>query len=816
MPISSSAADLLFRGRADMSDAKKEFRELRSEATGSFKAMASESESANAALGSFLGNLAAGVVQEFSQQLIVGAKAVLDYSSRMEQTKIGFTTLMGGAQQAEKHLKELHKFAQATPFEFEDLTVASRRLQNVGLEAEKVIPVMRDIGNAAAAAGASSQELDSITLAFSQIIAKGKLSAEEVNQLAERGIPVWRMLSDQLGKSKEEIIKLAEQGRISSDVFLTAFQRFSQANFGDAMEKQSRTFSGAMSTIKDITMTTAATAFKPLYDEISKFAVNVAESLSKQQAQTNAAGVSFGQSLGTAIGVGIRMSGVGAEGYWNSWFFGPSAIYKIGEAAYDFGVSIGRGAREGFNQGFNDKGIDPSGQGFTLNPATGTVTWGGQAAGANQPGGPSLGLPPGKVHTIDVPRADSQGDFDRRRKEYLEKQAADAVRITENEMRQTLEFYRAGYARRAIELEQRMANEKRSLVEHTREMGRIRKEGLMDEIRLNEELLKNANLTAEKRKEIEHRLRVLRVELQVQEIKNAVDVKEAIDRETDARDRNSESLRRENEELERKINLGLEELAQEIRKDELRKQREAEASQVANSGLGGGIADALGVDLVSIFDPEKINVIKQHAQFIKDVYLDIQRTAGQAIGSMVQGLAQLVTAWITTGKFSAKAALQMAAGVAIGLAMQAAMKAIFEQAEAIAAAARWDFASAALHAAAAAMYWKVAIVAGAIGVGLGLASRAFGNGNSPNAASSAFAGQTSGNQRSRNVDGQGRPYSSFGDDVTVIDNGVNSPFRISPVKVDLNIKLDSDGVLDVVEADANRHGRMKTLIERYS
>src|SRR6187549_2674978 len=70
----------------------------------------------------FGGNLAANAVSKLSGVLLDGGKAVLDYSSRMEQTKIGFETLMGGAVEANKHLAELKKFAAATPFEFQDLT----------------------------------------------------------------------------------------------------------------------------------------------------------------------------------------------------------------------------------------------------------------------------------------------------------------------------------------------------------------------------------------------------------------------------------------------------------------------------------------------------------------------------------------------------------------------------------------------------------------------------------------------------------------------------------------------------------------------
>ncbi|HEY8562792.1 MAG TPA: tape measure protein [Pyrinomonadaceae bacterium] len=327
-------------------------------------------KSASAFLTSFGGNLAGNLVSStienaisgITSLAIEGGKAVFDYSARMEQTKIGFETLMGGAEAANKHLAELKKFAVETPFDFETLTAASRRLQNVGLEAGKIVPLMRDIGNAAAAAGASSEELDQITLAFSQIIAKGKVSAEEVNQLAERGVPVWEMLSKTLGKSKAEIIKLSEAGKISSEIFLKVFQNFSQAKFGDAMVRQSQTFLGAWSSIKDMAIQTAEELFKPIYDETSRFAAKFSNSLQAQLPEAKSAGEKFGFALGEAIGDGYRRSQtnwgeVAGQTALRAFRFSLAAgtsgiIPALGnEITGGFGNDFGKGFGEGFLKG---------------------------------------------------------------------------------------------------------------------------------------------------------------------------------------------------------------------------------------------------------------------------------------------------------------------------------------------------------------------------------------------------------------------------------------------------------------------------------
>lgn len=258
----------------------------------------------------FGGNLASSAVATLSSAFVDGARAVVQYSAKMEQTKIGFETLMGGAVAANRHLDELKKFAAETPFEFEGLTAASRRFQNVGLSAQRVVPIMTAVGDAVAAAGGSSETLDRVTLAISQIQAKSKVSAEEINQLAEAGVGGWRILSDQLGKSTADVMKLAEQGKISSDVFLQAFENFSKQNYGDSMKRQSKTFSGALSTIQDTIMTASSTAFEPLYEKFSGLAVEASEKVQAQGDDFNAVGVIIGEYLVAGATAAVAMGAV--------------------------------------------------------------------------------------------------------------------------------------------------------------------------------------------------------------------------------------------------------------------------------------------------------------------------------------------------------------------------------------------------------------------------------------------------------------------------------------------------------------------------
>lgn len=237
----------------------------------------------NAFLAGAVGGITALVGVSAVSEIRQAGQAWLDYSNKLQTTKIAFTTMLGSAQLAEDHLKELQQFALKTPFQFGELIDASQRMQALGFNAQQVIPVLTDVGNAVAAAGGGSERLDRVVLALSQIQSKGKVMTQELNQLAEAGIPAFRILQETLNKSGAEVRKLVEDGKISSKVFLDAFQKFSQQNFGGLMEAQSKTFSGAMSNIKDALLQTSATAFAPLFEKLSRLAVSFSQAATSSQ-----------------------------------------------------------------------------------------------------------------------------------------------------------------------------------------------------------------------------------------------------------------------------------------------------------------------------------------------------------------------------------------------------------------------------------------------------------------------------------------------------------------------------------------------------
>lgn len=172
-------------------------------------------------------------------------------AASIEQSEMAFGTMLGSAEKATAMLKNLQAFADKTPFEFMELQNAAKRMMAYGFAAEQVIPTLTAVGDAAAALGGGGEMVNRITTALGQMNAKGKISGEELRQLAEAGVPALRMLADDAGVTTAEMGKMVENGLVPAEKGIAALIQGMGKDFGGLMSKQAETASGKLSTMND-------------------------------------------------------------------------------------------------------------------------------------------------------------------------------------------------------------------------------------------------------------------------------------------------------------------------------------------------------------------------------------------------------------------------------------------------------------------------------------------------------------------------------------------------------------------------------------
>jgi tape measure domain-containing protein len=130
--------------------------------------------------------------------------ASLQAAADFEKFEKGLEAVMGSSRLAGIELKKLKDVAQDPGLSFEQAVKGSVRLQSVGLDADTARESLAQFGNALALVGGSAADLDRVSLALSQIASKGKVSAEEINQLAEVVPQIRTALQDAFGTADTE------------------------------------------------------------------------------------------------------------------------------------------------------------------------------------------------------------------------------------------------------------------------------------------------------------------------------------------------------------------------------------------------------------------------------------------------------------------------------------------------------------------------------------------------------------------------------------------------------------------------------------
>jgi tape measure domain-containing protein len=297
---------------------------------------------------------------------VAGAAVGIKTAAGMETAKIGFTTMLGSAKTSNRFLRDLAGFAAKTPFEFPELQTAASSLVSAGVETKRVIPIMTTLGDVTAGMGTGSEGIKRATNALQQMNAAGKISAEDLNQLRDAGIPVYDLLAGALGKTKKEVAALRDEGKLGGEA-LTAMMRALETGkglerFNGLMEKQSKSLTGRWSTLKDTVQMGLAGAIRPaipLVKDLLQVANDLAVAAMPRIQAALKSGTRYVRSFikawksggGGKSGLESAMASLSAPGIPKSAGQIGDSLEKIGNAIKD--VDWGK-VREGFSEGTAD------------------------------------------------------------------------------------------------------------------------------------------------------------------------------------------------------------------------------------------------------------------------------------------------------------------------------------------------------------------------------------------------------------------------------------------------------------------------------
>lgn len=205
---------------------------------------------AQAIIGLFQGAMAAA--GNASQGIRSFINDTVQMNATLEGTRASFSVLLGGTEQANRMLDEMKVAARTTALSFEEFRNAGKYLLGFQFDAKEVVQITKDIGAAVYALGAKDQGgMERIIRALGQMKAQGRVSREELNQLAEVGVPALKMLADSFGVTTERMSVMVRKGLVPVDQAIDGLVGQFRSLYGASGAEMAQNFEVMTSNLQD-------------------------------------------------------------------------------------------------------------------------------------------------------------------------------------------------------------------------------------------------------------------------------------------------------------------------------------------------------------------------------------------------------------------------------------------------------------------------------------------------------------------------------------------------------------------------------------
>ena len=213
--------------------------------------------------------------------LTFGATEALTFAQNMETAAVSMEYFVDGADKAAKSLaflREMNEFAARTPFSTEQALEMSKYIQAVGISMNTSKAFLEVVTDAAAATGATEENLQRVIFALGQMQTKGRIANEEIRQLANANIPIYQILQEELNLTGDQISNIGNYW-IDADKAIVAILRGLEKRYDGAADRISDTMSGMIDTIADNSKIIAQAAGQGAYDGLKNVMTGVRDML---------------------------------------------------------------------------------------------------------------------------------------------------------------------------------------------------------------------------------------------------------------------------------------------------------------------------------------------------------------------------------------------------------------------------------------------------------------------------------------------------------------------------------------------------------
>ena len=219
-------------------------------ATNTLKGIGNEAENQGKRMIGIFRNVGAGIAATFAVERIKSfIGEIINVRSEIQSLNVSFETLLGSKEKADQLMGQIRKYAANTPMQMNDLAQGAQTLLGFNIEAKKVMPIMQAIGDISMG---NRDKFNSLTLAFAQMSATGKLMGQDLLQMINAGFNPLTVISQQTGKSISTLKDEMSAGAISANMVEDAFKAATAegGKFHGMLDQQSKTLRGSISNLQ--------------------------------------------------------------------------------------------------------------------------------------------------------------------------------------------------------------------------------------------------------------------------------------------------------------------------------------------------------------------------------------------------------------------------------------------------------------------------------------------------------------------------------------------------------------------------------------
>lgn len=195
------------------------------------------------------------------------AKVGFDNNAMLENQATKWTQLTGSTEAANDVMQQFLDIQQKSPFDNKSIDQFVTSMFSLGVPVEEGIKNYSAIADTASAYGLTQDQLNRALLGASQAYSKGKLQAEEMNQMNEAGIPIQALLADSMGVTTDKVLEMAQNGEITRTEMDQLFDNMG-TKYAGSMETFSGTWTGIMGRAKEAFQNFAGLLTADLFDGV--------------------------------------------------------------------------------------------------------------------------------------------------------------------------------------------------------------------------------------------------------------------------------------------------------------------------------------------------------------------------------------------------------------------------------------------------------------------------------------------------------------------------------------------------------------------